>query len=272
MQTPSLLKPINLRRSIAACLIGTFALRMAAGVMGSMLSLYFDHIDRTVEPLSFVARSLITAVFFLPELVGSPLFGAWSDKYGRKLFILLGPITGAIAVQITALTTLLPLLALTRFLEGLSTASAIPATLGYLSAATSDDESLRGKVVGLFELSTLGGTMGGILIGPLLFQRLENHAFTVNSVFYLVSLAIFFFGMQSMRVRTRTARAARNWRTEFARTGDIFRAALKPITAALTSSRILRFVHAWLAINMVLGVWLNGIVGQLVNSTRHFPG
>ncbi len=265
---------LHLRRSIAACLLGTFALRMAAGIMGSMLQLYFDWIDSHVEPISFTMRGIVIGVFFLPELIGSPVLGAWSDKYGRKLFILLGPITGALAVQITALTTLLPLLAVTRFLEGLSTASAIPATLGYLSEVTAHDDHLRGRVVGLFEIATLGGTIAGILLGGPLFDAFQNHAFTLNSLFYLLSLAIFFFGMRA-HTRHPQQSAVDELRTvlhEMRKLRMVIRIAFAPIAAAFTSARILRFVPAWLAINMVLGVWLNSVVGQLVNKTHSFPG
>ncbi|MCA1554544.1 MAG: MFS transporter, partial [Chloroflexi bacterium] len=251
-----------------------FALRMAAGIMGSMLQLYFDWIDSHVEPISFTMRGIIIGVFFLPELIGSPVLGAWSDKYGRKLFILLGPITGALAVQITALTTFLPLLAITRFLEGLSTASAIPATLGYLSEVTSHDDHLRGRVVGIFEIATLGGTIAGILLGGPLFDTFQNHAFTLNSIFYLISLAIFFFGMKAHARRPQQS-AVDEIRTvlhEMRKLRTVIRLAFAPIASALGSGRILRFVPAWLAINMVLGVWLNSVVGQLVNKTHSFPG
>ena len=264
----------HLRRSIAACLLGTFVLRAAAGIMGSMLQLYFGWIDSNVMPLSFTTRGIIIGVFFLPELVGSPVLGAWSDKYGRKLFIVLGPLAGAIAVQITALTTLLPLLAFTRFLEGLSTASAIPATLGYLSEVTAHDDDLRGRVVGIFELATLGGTIAGILLGGPLFDAFKNHAFTLNSIFYLVSLGIFFFGMKAhaRRPQQSVVEEMRNVAHEMSRLGRIVHDAFAPIAQAFTSPRILSFVPAWLAINMVLGVWLNSVVGLLVSKARHFPG
>ena len=264
----------QLRQSIAACLLGTFALRMAAGIMGSMLQLYFDWIDSHVEPISFGTRSIIIGVFFLPELVGSPVLGAWSDKYGRKLFILLGPLAGALAVQITALTVFLPLLAVTRFLEGLSTASAIPATLGYLSEVTAHDDHLRGRVIGIFEIATLGGTIAGILLGGPMFDAFLNHAFTLNSIFYVLSLAIFFFGMKThaRRAEQSALNEARSIAREMTRFGRIVRQAFAPMAQAFTSTRILSFVPAWLAINMVLGVWLNSVVGLLINKTQSFPG
>ncbi|HEY6073388.1 MAG TPA: MFS transporter [Anaerolineales bacterium] len=260
-------------RSAAACLIGTFVLRMAAAVMGNMVHLYFAKIDRELFPISFTMRSTINAAFFLPELIGSPLLGSWSDKYGRRLFILLGPLTGAIAVQITALTTLLPLLALTRFLEGLSTASAIPATLGYLSALTSRDEVLRARVMGLFEVATFGGTISGILLGGPLFDLFQNHAFTFNSLIYLASLGILYFGMLEGRDRA-TAPVSDTSRTlvrGLRAFGSALEHAYGGIRTALTSGYVWRFAPAWLAINMLPGLWINNVTGQVVNASDKFP-
>ena len=115
-------------RSIIASLAGTFVLRVASAVMGSMIQLYLGHISRHVYPLSATMRGIALAVFFVPELIGSPVLGAWSDRYGRKLFMLLGSITGGVAVQISALTTNFGALVITRLLTGLSTASAFPAS------------------------------------------------------------------------------------------------------------------------------------------------
>ncbi len=263
-----------LLRSIAACLAGTFVLRMAAAVMGNMIHLYLAKIDREVMPVSFTERSAINAVFFLPELFGSPVLGAWSDRYGRKLFIMLGPLTGALAVQITAFTTFLPLLALTRFLEGLSTASAIPATLGYLSAITSKDEALRARVMGLFEIATFGGTISGLLVGGPLFDRFQNHAFTWDSLIYLSSLSILFLGMHELRQpghQPLGGTVRQQLGQSIALVGNAFANAFGSIRTTLTSGNVMRFAPAWLAINMLPGLWLNNLTGQLVNSSGRFP-
>jgi MFS family permease len=261
-------------RSVAACLVGTFVLRMAAAVMGNMIHLYLAKIDREIMPISFTERSAINAVFFLPELFGSPVLGAWSDRYGRKLFVMLGPLTGALAVQITAFTTILPLIALTRFLEGLSTASAIPATLGYLSVITSKDEALRARVMGFFEIATFGGTIGGILLGGPLFDAFQNHAFTLNGLIYLLSLGILYFGMLELRPNGRSFSAPpmrQQLRQSLLLVRSAFANAYSGIRAALTSGQVLRFAPAWLAINMLPGLWLNNVTGQVVNSSGRFP-
>lgn len=261
-------------RSAIACLVGTFVLRMAAAVMGNMVHLYLAKIDRELFPISFTMRSAINAVFFLPELVGSPVLGAMSDRYGRKLFIMLGPLTGAVAVQITAFTTILPIIAATRFLEGLSTASAIPATLGYLSSITSKDESLRARVMGFFEIATFGGTICGILLGGPLFDRFQNHAFTIDGVIYLLSLGILFFGMAEFQQHDRSY-ALSPVRDRLRDAVDLVRAAFAHayggIRTTLTSSQVLRFAPAWLAINMLPGLWLNNVTGQVVNASGRFP-
>jgi MFS family permease len=254
-------------RSITASLVGTFVLRAASAVMGSMIQLYFGLIDRSVYPLSATMRGIALAVFFIPELIGSPVLGAWSDRYGRKFFIWFSALTGGIAVQIAALTTNFGALIVTRLLTGLSTASAFPATLGLLSAETAADESLRARAMGLFQLATLGGTVVGILIGGRLWDLFQAHAFTLNHAIYLVSLAIFFFGIREQtrtcaneRERTALADGARALRQSLDHYRDVF---LVPV--------VLRFAPAWLTINIILGVWLNQIIGQLIAPRDRFP-
>src|SRR5512142_2048398 len=164
---PSQSKP-HIIRSLAAVIVGSLLLRAAAGAMGENIQFYLgfinaaakaaDHPLRTVagatiQEISYTLGGIITATFFAAELIGSPLFGAWSDKYGRKLFIIFGPLFGALAVQITAVTTIVWLLVITRLLEGLSTAANAPATLGYIAEATSDSPKWRARVVGLFEIA-----------------------------------------------------------------------------------------------------------------------
>jgi len=65
----------------------------------------------------------------------------------------------------TGLTTMMPVLFFTRLLEGSSTAASIPSTLGFIAAETAHDEKLRGRVVSLFELVSLGGMLA---VGPAL--------------------------------------------------------------------------------------------------------
>jgi MFS family permease len=79
--------------------------------------------------------------------------------------MLLGPLFGGIAVFMTGMTTHVPVLFVTRLLEGSSTAASIPSTLGFIAAETAHDEKLRGRVVSVFEFVSLGGMLA---VGPAL--------------------------------------------------------------------------------------------------------
>ncbi len=241
---------------------------MAASIMGSTIQLYFGYIDRNYYPLSDTARGFALAVFFLPELVGSPLFGAWSDRLGRKWFILLGSVFGGIGVQITAMTTNYAALSVMRLLGGASTASAIPATLSYLSAMTAHSGSLRGRVMGLFQIATLGGTILGMLAGGRLWDVFHQDAFTIDAFIYLVSLLVFLFGIQEGRA---TVGAARSVGSALANSWQAFNNTFAYYKSVFTSPVVLRFAPAFLAINMVLGIWLNHIISQLVAADHEFP-
>src|SRR5262249_47625507 len=149
--------PRHLLTSLASVIIGSLILRIAAQTMSQMLQFYFARISSDYHPLSHTTTGLVTASFFITELFGSPILGAMSDRLGRKRFIILGPLLGALAVQIPSMTLALWLLVVSRLLAGLSTASSIPATLGYISEATTGRPGLRARIMGLFEVTFIGG-------------------------------------------------------------------------------------------------------------------
>lgn len=206
-----------MERSILAVLFGTFTLRFSTGLTGAMLVYFLADLERYSGGTNpgfgwgFMVF-LLTALFYVTELVASPPFGLLSDRQGFHRVMQYGPVFGAVAVVITGLVPLLlapqpdPLtvgsvlavalavIGLTRVLEGASTAASIPSILGFLAYATADDEGLRGRVSARFELATIVGLGAGVgaagvfwLLGPL--------AFFINGAFYLGSLLIYRYGV-----------------------------------------------------------------------------
>jgi MFS family permease len=259
--------------------------------MSQMLQFYFARISSEYHPLSLTTTGLITASFFITELLGSPVLGAMSDRLGRKLFIILGPLFGVVAVQIPAMTMALWLLVVSRLLAGLSTASSIPATLGYISEATTGRPRLRARIMGLFEITFVGGVAAGAVLGGYLWKffgstvkvghlNLVGPAFSVNGLVYLVSLAIFAWGL---REYGQVGRAT-------AGPGDVGFAGISPAPARtaisiskqvggklsryasiLRSPMVWDFVPAWLSVNCILGMWINHSPRLLVGRD-HFSG
>lgn len=259
-------------RSLVSLIVGSLLLRAAAGAMGENIQFYFNYIHEAAfdpnHPLRVIANAhvyevsytiggLIIGTFFAAELIGAPLFGVWSDRYGRKLFIIFGPLFGAIAVQITAMTTIVWLLLFTRLLEGISTAANAPATLGYIAETTSHSTKLRTRVVGLFEVATIGGMALGFTLGGWLWREfgapavvfgvtLTSPAFALNALVYLASLVILWFGMHEYREAKHTGAADVTVKQAVAGYWKLF-----------TNPRVQSFAPAWIAVNAVLGVWIN---------------
>jgi MFS family permease len=236
-----------MNRSIGSMLLATFVLRVSTSVTGGMLVYLVDNMTRH-QGSGPGALSLLTGGFYATELTGAIAFGILADRYGRKVIMLLGPLFGSIAVFMTGLTTHLPVLFVTRLLEGSSTAASIPSTLGFIAAETSHDEKLRGRVVSLFELVSLGGMLA---VGPALAGRLWDAfgrpAFFLNCLLYLVALGLYAYGVSEVK-GARTADLAgrpdggspmgfsRYWRLA-------------------TSRSVLLFAPTWLSINAILGLW-----------------
>ena len=145
---------------------------------------------------------MLTAAFFLAELILSPLFGMLSDRLGSRPVMQFGPVFGAVAVVMTALTTDLFLLGTTRWLEGAAAAASIPSILGYIALATSHDEGLRGRTVAQFEAATLAGLGLGLVAAGGLWAVLDRNAFYLNAVLYGVSFLIYRYGVTEGRPGT----------------------------------------------------------------------
>ena len=254
-----------LMRSLFSIIVGSLVLRLASQTTGQMLQFYFDYIHRHHHYLSYTLTGFVTASFFITELFGSLILGAMSDRYGRRLFILLGPVLGLIAVQMTSMTVVLWLLVITRLLEGLSTASSVPATLGYISEATVGRPALRARVIGFFEITLVGGIALGALVGSYLWEsfghpatvlgvELTSPAFAINGLIYLLSLLIFAWGLKDLKRRP-------------GMTPDAY-SKLHHYRAVLRSRRVWLFIPAWLAIFSIIGVWINTSIRLLTGGER----
>lgn len=240
---------------VLAVILGTFTLRLATGVTGAMLIFYFAQLHHyggvQVRPMEV---GLLGALFYVCELVGSPIFGVLSDRVGHRRIMLVGPAFGAVAVIITAITVSLPVIALTRLLEGGSTAASVPSILGFLAFATAGSEVARGRAVARFEAATLAGLMVGFVVAGPLFERLGPGGFLANAGLYALSFAIYRFGVRPDAEPAPAARAHAP--------GE----GLGRYVRILRGSHVWLLAPTWIAINATLGLYTSQTLFQLVRA------
>jgi MFS family permease len=246
------------QRSLIAVLAGTFTLRFSTGLTGAMLGLYLaDLPDHGGPVVDATIVGIFSASFYLAELVLSPIFGILSDRLGHHRVMLYGPIFGGIAVVMTGLTTQLPILGVTRLLEGASTAASVPSILGFIALATAGNELLRGQAAARFEGATLAGLGVGFIVAPKLFEAIGPNAFFLNAVIYGVSFLIYLLGVKDP-AGEREAVAARH--VGFSRYFELVR-----------SAHVLLLAPTWIAINASIGLWFSQSLFQFSRANPDFP-
>ena len=244
-------------RSLWAVLTGTFTLRFSTGLTGAMLGSYLATLpDHGGEAVSPVTVGLLSATFYIAELVLSPLFGILSDRQGHHRVMLYGPAFGAIAVILTGLSTNLFVLGGTRWLEGASTAASVPSILGFLAMVTAGDAAMRGKASARFEGATLLGLGAGFAVAPILFAALGPAAFFLNAVLYGGSFLVF------LRVKAPSSEAA---------TLTSPHVGLGRYLDLLRSSHVWLLAPTWIAVNASIGLWFSQSIFQFAKADPRFP-
>ncbi len=247
-------------RSITANIVSTLLLRIASRISFVLLGFYLgEHFG------SATAVALVLESFYISELALAPVIGSLSDRLGRKPFLVLAPVLGAVAALCLLaasqlyphpdgrhidvhLLILLGLVMLGRLLEGATTALNTPASLGYITDVTTGSEKLRTRVMTAFEVATVGGLALAIPLGGQVSARLGTWGFFVVIGLHIVNtLIILFFVVESQKRVERTERHG----------------SLLESLGLLRDKHISTFLPAWLSINTLVGAWITLIVIML---------
>jgi DHA1 family tetracycline resistance protein-like MFS transporter len=114
---------------------------------------------------------LLTAAYPLAQLFGAPLLGHLSDRFGRKPVLLISIFGTAVGFVVLALARALPILFLSRIVDGL-TGGNISVAQAYISDVT--DRKERGRALGL-----IGAAFGlGFVVGPVTGGLLTSISYT----------------------------------------------------------------------------------------------
>lgn len=134
--------------------------------------------------------SALVSVFALCQFFAAPIFGALSDRFGRKPILILSLLGSVIGYLLLGMGGALWILFLGRIIDGL-TAGNQSTLFAYVSDSTEPEE--RGKWFGI-----LGGAIGiGFMIGPAIGGFLGTYSialpFFATAVVTLISMLFTFF-------------------------------------------------------------------------------
>jgi MFS transporter, DHA1 family, tetracycline resistance protein len=122
---------------------------------------------------------VLMSAYAAAQFIAAPILGKLSDRYGRKLVLLIALLGTAVAATLTGLADSLWLLILWRFVDGLT-----GGTYGVAGAAIADiaPPQRRSALIGM-----LGAAFGvGFTIGPAI-GALTSHLFGPRSPFFLLA-------------------------------------------------------------------------------------
>ncbi len=247
------------RRSVTPLLIGTFVLRVNTGavivVLGLFLAQLALHAGRSISSLQV---GLLPVAFFISELLLAPLMGSLGDRWGRRYFLIFGPIPGLIQVSLFPFTPIenpLPYLLGLQIIAAFSSAMIVPATLSYLADFTVQDQVRRTRVMSLYELATSGGVAVGVAIGGFAWDYLGRFAFGLIAFFYLIVALCMLLAPKVKQVIERgnlSKLAGRYW-------------------SVIRTPRLFLFIPAWISISALAGIWFSAQLPFLLSMHKHDP-
>ncbi|MBO0780983.1 MAG: MFS transporter, partial [Ktedonobacteraceae bacterium] len=248
-----------LRRTVAPLFIGSLLLRLNSGanviVLGLLLAQLSAHAG---HPVTSLHVGLLPVVFYISELVLAPALGALSDRWGRRGFLIVGPLFGLLQVSLLVFTPTqnpLPYLLALQALAGLSGAMTTPAILGYLADLTVENRAYRMRVMSFFELATSGGIALGTVMGGFAWERFGRGAFLLLAASYLlVSICMVLSPVVSQIIERSEARVT-----------------LRRYWQLLRAPRLFVFIPAWICIMALVGVWLSSQLTFILTRPVHDP-
>lgn len=173
------------RRSLTALLVGTGLIRV--GAAGATVAVQYDLTDLFHHHPAGVVVGAVGAAQAITEMLLAPVMARYADRIGRKLFIVGGPLVGAVALLLVALAKAPGQIFADRLLEGIAAAAFVPTALGAIAAATAHDTRARANASGAFDAATLAGYAGGFALGPFAYQLFRQWGFLLLAAAYLLA-------------------------------------------------------------------------------------
>ncbi|MBZ0302214.1 MAG: MFS transporter [Anaerolineae bacterium] len=177
-------------------------------VLGLTIILPLLHLYAATYGASPVEIGMVAAAFPLAQLIGVPVMGALSDRYGRKPLLLISQISTCLGFILLGVANSLWLIVLSRLIDGLFGAN-IATAQAALSDVTSEENRAQG-------LGLTGAAFGlGFIFGPVISifalefsdNNLASPAFIAAAYSFISILLTLFVFKETLPANQRQAQA-----------------------------------------------------------------
>ncbi len=167
---------------IIVLVIAVFSATLGNGIVVPLLPVY----ARTLGASASVV-GLIFGAFSISRTIFLPCFGLWSDRSGRKPFIVTGLIAYIAASVSFAFADKIEMLLIIRFFQGIAAAMILPVAQAYAGEISPGNR--EGYILGIVNVGLYGGLSAGPVLGGLIKDHLGIKAsFGVMGLIFLCGL------------------------------------------------------------------------------------
>ena len=143
------------RRNLAILFFTMVVVMMGFGMVIPILPFYIESFGASGAGLG-----ILMAIFSIMQFIFAPIWGGYSDRFGRKPMLIIGALGNAISLFLFGLSTELWMIYASRALGGMLSAATLPTAMAYISDTT--ETKNRGGGMGI-----IGAAMGmGLVLGP----------------------------------------------------------------------------------------------------------
>ncbi|MCP4542098.1 MAG: multidrug efflux MFS transporter [Chloroflexi bacterium] len=193
MTTPTLSKPpISWRRNLVVIWFAELIAIVGFTVVIPLLPLYVRELGVQDENEVRIWAGAVFSVQAVAMAIFGPIWGALSDRYGRKLMVERAMFSGALVIGLMGLVQNVQQLVLLRALQGALTGTVTAANA--LVATTAPRERV-GYALGLLNMAIYTGASIGPLLGGLVADSFGYRMafFVTGSLLFLAALAVLLF-------------------------------------------------------------------------------
>jgi MFS family permease len=155
-----------------------------------------------------VTLGLLVASFSISRGIVQPIVGGWSDRKGRKQFLVAGLALYSCAGLAFPFCSTIAHLMLVRFVQGVGSAMTIPIAMAYIGDRA--PEGQEGRYMGWLNIAIFAGIGGGPLLGGVLRDLLGiQSGFYAMSLLSAVAMVLVLFRLSPAEAEEKTRLAVR---------------------------------------------------------------